>query len=101
MIVALSTNYYNQELHFKTIIPVNLTGLLLLVTLFIGVSARLPQTSYLKMIDVWLVFTLIIPFINVLLHGYMDFLRYKLKGNSYDYFNLHICPSLYHRAARL
>ena len=80
IIVTLSTNYYDEQ-HFKTIIPVNLTSLLLMVTMFIGVSARLPQTSYLKMIDVWLLFTLIVPFINVIFHGYLDFLRCKLlKG---------------------
>ena len=80
IIVALSTNYYNYEQHFKTIIPVNLTSLLLMVTMFIGVKAKLPQTSSLKFIDLWLVFTLIILFINVILHGYLDYLRLKEKG---------------------
>ena len=40
VIVALSTNYYNTDYHFKTIIPVNLTCLLMMVTMSIGVSAR-------------------------------------------------------------
>ena len=83
IVVALSTNYYNEE-HFKTIIPVNLTALLLMVTLFIGVSARLPQTSYLKMIDIWLLFTLVVPFVNAVLHGYLDFLRTRLKSLKAD-----------------
>ena len=82
IIVALSTNYYNEQ-HFKTIIPVNLTSLLSMVTLYVGVSARLPQTSYLKMIDVWLIFSLFVPFINVILHGYLDFQRFKLKGDQF------------------
>ena len=82
-LVTISSNYYAQQ-HFKTIIPLNLTSLLLSVMLLVGVSARLPQTSYLKMIDVWMIFALMVPFINVLLQGYLDFLRLKLKGNLLD-----------------
>ena len=41
LLVTLSTNYYNKQ-HFKTIIPVNLTSLLSMVTLYVGMSARLP-----------------------------------------------------------
>ena len=79
ILVTLSTNYYNKQ-HFKTIIPVNLTSLLSMVTLYVGMSARLPQTSYLKMIDVWLFFSLFVPFVNIILHGYLEFQRFKLKG---------------------
>ena len=46
VIVALSTNYYNSDHHFKTIIPVNLTCLLMMVTMSIGVSASLPKTGF-------------------------------------------------------
>lgn len=82
-LVTISSNYYAQQ-HFRTIIPLNLTSLLLSVMLLVGVSARLPQTSYLKMIDVWMIFALMVPFINVLLQGYLDFLHLKLKGNLSD-----------------
>ena len=43
--------------------------------MFINVSNNLPKTSYMKMIDVWLLFNLLYPFIVVLLHTYMDTLR--------------------------
>ena len=46
VIVSLSTNYYNTDHHFKTIIPVNLTCLLMMVTMSIGVSASLPKTGF-------------------------------------------------------
>ena len=88
ILVALGTNYYEEE-HFKTVIPVNLTCLLLMVNLFVGLSKRLPETSYLKMIDAWLVFNLTVPFTNVSLHGYLDHLRKKLKkmkGMEYNFF---------------
>ena len=79
LLVTLSTNYYNEQ-HFKTTISVNLISMLSMVTLYVGVSSRLPQTSYLKMIDGWLIFSLFVPFINIILHGYLDFKRLKLKG---------------------
>ena len=49
--------------------------MLVLATMFISVSNNLPKTSYMKMVDVWLLFNLLLPFIIVLLHTYMDTLR--------------------------
>ena len=49
--------------------------MLVLTTIFIDVSNNLPKTSYMKMMDVWLLFNLIIPFMVVLIHTYMDTLR--------------------------
>ena len=49
--------------------------MLVLTTMFINVSNSLPKTSYMKMVDVWLLFNLLYPFIVVLIHTYMDTLR--------------------------
>ena len=43
--------------------------------MFINISNQLPKTSYIKMMDVWLIFNLILPFTEVLLHTYKDYLR--------------------------
>ena len=56
-------------------VTVNLTAMLVLTTMFINVSNNLPTTAYIKMIDIWLIFNLLIPFLLVLLHTYMDSLR--------------------------
>ena len=56
-------------------ITVNLTAMLVLTTIFIDVSNNLPKTSYIKMVDVWLLFNLLQPFFVVLMHTYMDTLR--------------------------
>ena len=61
-------------------ITVNLTSMLVLTTMFINVSNNLPKTSYMKMVDVWLLFNLLLPFIIVLLHTYMDTLRNDKEG---------------------
>ena len=53
----------------------HVAAMLVLTTMFINVSNNLPKTSYVKMIDIWLIFNLLLPFIEVLVHSYMDTLR--------------------------
>ena len=65
-------------------ITVNLTSMLVLTTMFINVSNNLPKTSYMKMMDVWLLFNLLYPFIIVLLHTYMDTLRNNEERDEND-----------------
>ena len=36
---------------------------------FLGLSQTLPVTSYVKMLDIWLIFTMIVPFIEVAMHA--------------------------------
>ena len=55
--------------------------MLVLTTMFINVSSSLAQTAYVKMVDVWLIFNLLLPFIEVLVHTYMDTLRYLVFFN--------------------
>ena len=35
---------------------------------FLGLSQGLPVTSYIKMIDIWMLFTMTVPFMEVVLH---------------------------------
>ena len=48
---------------------VNVTTLLVLTTLFISVSDGLPRTSYVKLIDAWLIVCLMVPFVEIILQG--------------------------------
>lgn len=70
LIVAEITLMIGDE-HFDTTLMVSLTSMLVMYTLYQSVSGSLPQTAYLKSIDVWLLFGLIMPFIVFL------FLVYK------------------------
>ena len=80
-----------QDFFFEAVVTVNLTAMLVLTTMFISgmfgslhaivinnilVSSNLPTTSYIKMVDIWLIFNLFLPFLEVLLHTYMDSLRF-------------------------
>ena len=73
-IIGHSTNFF-KEFFFEAVVTINLTVMLVLVTLFISVADRLPKTSYIKMMDYWLIFNLFIPFIEVLLHTFMESLN--------------------------
>ena len=53
--------------------------MLVLTTMFINVSNNLPKTAYVKMIDIWLLFNLFKPFVDILLQTYIETLRTKEK----------------------
>ena len=62
-----------------------MTIILVLVTMFLAISESLPTTAYVKMIDMWFMLVLFVPFIYVLLHTYMDVLRvYMDKDENSD-----------------
>ena len=46
----------------------------MMTTIFVSVSDSLPRTSYIKMVDIWLIFNLFIPFVEVLIHTYKVFI---------------------------
>ena len=68
-----------QDTEFEAIVTVNVTTLLVLTTLFIGISNSLPKTAYIKVIDIWLITNLMIPFLEVLLHTIIDILRNQVS----------------------
>ena len=74
LIIVYATNFF-KDFFFEAVVSVNLTSLLVLTTLFISVSQSLPPTAYVKMIDVWLIFAQMVPFVEVLLHTWMDMHR--------------------------
>ena len=77
-VIGHSTNFF-KSFFFEAVVTVNLTVLLVLVTMFISVSNSLPTTSYVKMVDLWLIFTLLLPFTEVLIHTYKVFLQKIFK----------------------
>ena len=76
----------------EMVIEVNLTLLLVLATLyvkvirninysiccvvsFIGVSRSLPMTAYIKMVDIWMIITMMYTFSVVTLYSVMEFMK--------------------------
>ena len=70
--------------HFEVTIMVALTSMLVTYTLYQSLSTYLPQTSYMKMIDIWLFVGLIFPFLNVTILVIMDALIMKEKDEVID-----------------
>ena len=60
------TLYFKDE-HFKTSVPLAITAMLVMYTLNNSISSNLPLTSYIKLMDIWLLFGLILPFFIVIL----------------------------------
>ena len=63
----------------------------IIASCFSSVSNDLPRTSYLKMVDIWLIFNLFIPFLEVLLHTYKvswTFVSQQSKLDKNLFFNL-------------
>jgi len=73
-IIGHMSNYF-KEFFFEGLMSLNVTVMLVLTTLFISVSASLPPTAYIKMIDVWLIFNLLKPFIDIIVQTYIESLR--------------------------
>ena len=66
MIISYSTTFFGKEF-FEASLTVNLSVLFVMTTFFVSVMEKLPQTSYIRMVDVWLIFGQLFPFIQVVL----------------------------------
>ena len=72
--ISYSTNFF-KPFFFEAAVTVNLTAMLVITMMFISNSDSLPTTNYIKMVEVWLLFNLSLPFIIVLLLTYIETLR--------------------------
>ena len=64
MMITFATTFF-KPFFFEAALSVNLTNMLVMTTIFISVMERLPFTSYPKMIDYWLIFCQLVPFLEV------------------------------------
>merc|ERR1739841_473000 len=66
LLITLVTIFFDKDL-FSDVIAVNLTIMLVMTTIFTSKIEELPPTSDMKMIDIWLIFCLVVPFLEVVL----------------------------------
>merc|ERR1711981_859084 len=78
LLLAAEITLFIDESHFEATTMVALTSMLVMYTLYQASSAALPQTSYLKMIDVWLLPGLILPFVVFLIEVFAELINWKL-----------------------
>ena len=63
LLLAAEITLFIDESHFEATTMVALTAMLVMYTMYQSTAQSLPQTSYLKMIDIWLLPGLLIPFL--------------------------------------
>ena len=66
LLITFVTIFFDKDL-FGDAIAVNLTIMLVMTTIFTSKIEELPPTSDMKMIDAWLIFCLVVPFLEVIL----------------------------------
>ena len=66
LLITFTTIFFDKDL-FGDVIAVNLTIMLVMTTIFTSKIEELPPTSDMKMIDIWLIFCLVVPFLEVIL----------------------------------
>ena len=89
LVISQMSTAYDQSSK-ELVIEVNITILLVLTTLyltfnrsyrliciclycsFIGISSELPATGYVKMVDIWMIFTIFYPFLQLFLHSWIE-----------------------------
>ena len=60
------TMFYGQDMG----VSLSLTVLLVMYTFYQSISGSIPKTAYLKLMDYWLIFCLLVPFIIFLVQSY-------------------------------
>ena len=80
IIISYSTTFFSDEF-FEANLTVNLSVMFVMTTLFVSVMEKLPQTSYIRMVDVWLIYGQLFPFLEVVLVTYVEHFRGK-KSNA-------------------
>ena len=73
LLITFVTIFFDKDL-FGDAIAVNLTIMLVMTTIFTSKIEELPPTSDTKMIDLWLIFCLLVPFSEVVLRTAIEVL---------------------------
>ena len=79
--ITFATTFF-KPFFFEAALNVNLTTMLVMTTIFISKMESLPPTSDIKMIDIWLVFCQLVPFVEVVLLTAMEYQREDTEETS-------------------
>ena len=72
--ITFATTFF-KPFFFEAALSVNLTTMLVMTTIFISKMEGLPQTSDIKMIDIWLILCQLVPFAEVVLLTALEYHR--------------------------
>ena len=79
LITTYATTFF-KPIFFEASLTVNLTIMLVMTTIFTSKIEELPPTSDTKMIDIWLIFCLLVPFAFTLIQTAIECYREDTTG---------------------
>ena len=79
LLMAMITLFIDKS-HFEAMIMVTLTAMLVMYTLFQSVEASMPATAYLNLLDYWICFGLMMPFVAFMVQIYWELM--EARNNS-------------------
>jgi hypothetical protein len=84
LLVIVELTLYLDDSKLDVAVTLSLTVLLVMYTLYQSISMSTPKTAYLKLIDYWLIFCLLVPFLIFLIETawYLDMTRKERKGKN-------------------
>ena len=86
-IINQLSNYFIGPEMFEAVIAINSTVLMTLASMFISTLSSLPNTVYIKYIDIWMLVTFVYPFIIILIHTCVHVLFKKGDKNKIKMMN--------------
>ena len=78
MVIVYATTHFKPK-YFEAALNLNLGVMFVMTTLFVSVMERLPRTSYLRMVDIWLIYGQFMPFVEVILLTFMAMKREEIE----------------------
>ena len=84
LLITFTSILFDENL-FGDALAVNLTIMLVMTTIFTSKIEGLPSTSDTKMIDIWLIGCLLVPFTEVVLRTMIEVLRHDCNCKSLDH----------------
>ena len=84
LIIITTITLYVDEEHYGATIMVHLTTMLVTFTLYQSVSDSMPKTANLKLIDIWLLYGIIVPFVTFLVETLLILLAANENVGSLD-----------------
>ena len=75
LLISAYTTTFFKPIYFEASLTVNLTIMLVMTTIFTSKIEELPPTSDTKMIDIWLIFCLLVPFAFTLIQTAIECYR--------------------------
>ena len=80
LLISAYTTTFFKPIYFEASLTVNLTIMLVMTTIFTSKIEELPPTSDTKMIDIWLIFCLLVPFAFTLIQTAIECYREDTTG---------------------